>query len=145
MTTAAILLGLLVLISYVVEALRTAPKPQERLPWAPDIPIRYITVNGLRIRYIVTGEGPALVLLHTLRTQLDMFQKVVPKLAQRFQVYALDYPGHGYSDIPRVDYTADFFVTTVGERSRCCSRHEGIRECDAWSRSIPMITMVAAA
>src|SRR5438552_143137 len=93
MITAAILLGLLVLISYVVEALRTAPKPPERLPWAPDIPIRYITVNGLRIRYIVTGEGPALVLLHTLRTQLDMFQKVVPKLAQRFQVYALDSPG----------------------------------------------------
>jgi pimeloyl-ACP methyl ester carboxylesterase len=115
MTTAAISLGLLVLISYVVEALRTAPKPPERLPWAPDIPIRYITVNGLRLRYIVTGQGPTLVLLHTLRTQLDMFQKVVPKLAQRFQVYALDYPGHGYSDIPRVDYTADFFVTTVAQ------------------------------
>ncbi len=41
-----------------------------------------------------------LVLLHTLRTQLDMFQKVIPALAQRFRVYALDYPGHGYSDIP---------------------------------------------
>lgn len=113
MTTAAILLGLLVLVSYVVEALRAAPKPPEQLSWAPDIPIRYIDVNGLRLRYIVAGEGPTLVLLHTLRTQLDMFQKVVPELARRFRVYALDYPGHGYSDIPRGDYTADFFVTAV--------------------------------
>ena len=113
MTTAAILLGLLVLVSYVVEALRAAPKPPEQLTWAPDIPIRYIDLNGLRLRYIVAGEGPTLVLLHTLRTQLDMFQKVVPELARRFRVYTLDYPGHGYSDIPRGDYTADFFVTAV--------------------------------
>ena len=29
-------------------------------------------------------------------------QKVIPALAERFQVYALDYPGHGYSDIPEM-------------------------------------------
>jgi pimeloyl-ACP methyl ester carboxylesterase len=28
-------------------------------------------------------------------------------------VYALDYPGHGYSDIPRATYSAEFFVMTV--------------------------------
>jgi len=116
MTEAAILVGVLVapvLISYMVEALRSAPTPPERLAWAPDIPIRYVEVDGMTIRYIVTGEGPALVLLHTLRTQLDMFQKVIPELSRRFRVYALDYPGHGYSDIPETDYTVDLFVTTV--------------------------------
>ena len=102
-----------VLISYVVEALRSPPTPPEELAWAPDIPIRYVTVDGLKIRYIVAGDGPALVLLHTLRTQLDMFQKVVPQLSRGYRVYAMDYPGHGYSDIPRADYTADFFVSTV--------------------------------
>jgi pimeloyl-ACP methyl ester carboxylesterase len=102
-----------VLVSYVVEALRAEPTPPERLAWAPDIPVRYVEVDGLTIRYIVAGEGPVLVLLHTLRTQLDMFQKVIPELARHFRVYAMDYPGHGYSDIPRTDYTADFFVETV--------------------------------
>src|SRR5207244_11945794 len=53
------------------------------------------------------------VLLHTLRTQLDMFQRVVPPLACRFRVYALDYPGHGYSAIPGAEYTPDFFVASV--------------------------------
>jgi pimeloyl-ACP methyl ester carboxylesterase len=65
------------------------------------------------IRYIKAGQGPNLVLLHTLRTQLDIFQKVIPELAKNFTVYALDYPGHGFSDIPETEYTPDFFVKTV--------------------------------
>jgi len=110
-----IVLGLvgLVLVSYLIERLRPSPTPPERLSWAPDIPIQYVEVNGTRLRYISTGNGPALVLLHTLRTQLDMFQRVVPALSQKFRVYALDYPGHGYSDIPQADYSAEFFVTAV--------------------------------
>jgi len=83
------------------------------LPWARNIPVHYATVDGMRIRYLVAGSGPALVLLHTLRTQLDMFQKVIPELATRFRVYALDYPGHGHSDAPDADYAADFFVASV--------------------------------
>ena len=105
----------LVPISYLIEALRTVPAPPDRLAWAPDIPIRSLALNGTKLRYIVTGQGPALVLLHTLRTQLDMFQKVIGELAKRFRVYALDYPGHGYSDIPDTAYSAEFFVTTVAQ------------------------------
>jgi pimeloyl-ACP methyl ester carboxylesterase len=103
----------LVLVSYLIERLRPSPTPPERLSWAAEVPIQYVEVNGTRLRYISTGAGPALVLLHTLRTQLDMFQRVVPALSQTFRVYALDYPGHGYSDIPKADYSADFFVTAV--------------------------------
>src|ERR1700712_4510160 len=39
------------------------------------------------------GDGPNLVLIHTVRTQLDLFQFVVPLLAKHFTVYALDLPG----------------------------------------------------
>ncbi len=103
----------IVLISYLVEAMRPVPPTPERVSWAPDVPIRYVSVNGVRLRYIKTGEGPALVLLHTLRTQLDLFEKVVPQLAKSFTVYAVDYPGHGYSDIPPAKYDADYFVETI--------------------------------
>jgi pimeloyl-ACP methyl ester carboxylesterase len=116
MTTALILMGLvaaLVLASYVVEALRSPPKPPERLEWAPEIQPRYLTLDGVRVRYIVAGEGPALVLLHTLRTQLDLFQKVIPPLARHYRVYALDYPGHGWSDIPPAAYSPDLFAGAV--------------------------------
>jgi pimeloyl-ACP methyl ester carboxylesterase len=107
------LVGALVLVSYLVEGMRSPPARPEHLPWAPDIPISYVTLNGLRIRYIVTGKGPQVVLLHTLRTQLDIFQKIIPQLAQEFTVYAVDYPGHGWSDIPKADYTPEFFARFV--------------------------------
>jgi pimeloyl-ACP methyl ester carboxylesterase len=100
----------LVLISYLVEAMRSPPSRPEHLSWAPDISIRYLTMNGLQIRYIVAGQGPPLVLLHTLRTQLDLFQKVIPELTREFTVYAVDYPGHGWSDIPQADYSPAFFT-----------------------------------
>jgi pimeloyl-ACP methyl ester carboxylesterase len=110
-----ILLGLVgvVAVSYLIEALRPSPTPPERLAWAPEIPIQYVEINGVRLRYISIGNGQPLVLLHTLRTQLDMFQRIVPALAQKFRVCALDYPGHGYSDIPKGDYSPEFFVTAV--------------------------------
>jgi len=102
-----------VLVSYLVEALRRAPAPPARFAWAPEIPLRYVDVDGRRLRYLVAGSGPPVVLLHTLRTQLDMFQKVVPELAREFTVYAVDYPGHGWSDIPPVEYTVELFVGAV--------------------------------
>ena len=101
------------LISFVVEALRPAPKPPAKLRWAPNIPIEYVEVEGNRLRYIKAGKGPTLVLLHTLRTQLDLFEKLVPELTKHFTVYALDYPGHGYSDIPKARYDAAFFTAAV--------------------------------
>jgi pimeloyl-ACP methyl ester carboxylesterase len=70
---AAGVMAAVVLLSYLVEALRRPPAPPERMAWAPEIPSRWITVDGVRLRYIVAGEGPPLLLLHTLRTQLDMF------------------------------------------------------------------------
>jgi pimeloyl-ACP methyl ester carboxylesterase len=103
----------LVALSYIVEALRPQPVPPARLVWASDLSVAYADLGGLRLRYVTAGRGPALVLLHTLRTQLDMFQKVIPTLAGHFTVYAVDLPGHGYSDIPSVEYSPEFFRSAV--------------------------------
>ena len=104
-----------VAVSYLIEALRRAPREPEALPWAPEIPLRHVAVLGIRLRYIDVGSGPTLVLLHTMRTQLDLFQRVIPALAARYRVVALDLPGHGHSDIPPADYTAPFFIGAVAE------------------------------
>ncbi len=102
-----------VLLSLLVEALRSRPQEPATLYWGPGIAIHYLTLDGVRIRYIKTGQGPNVVLLHTLRTQLDIFEKVIPELARTTTVYALDYPGHGFSDIPKADYVPDLFVAAV--------------------------------
>ena len=76
--------------------------------WSPSGDIEYATLaSGTRLRYLKTGSGPTrLVLLHTVRTQLDHFQLVIPKLLNAFTVYAVDLPGMGWSDItPGAGYT----------------------------------------
>jgi pimeloyl-ACP methyl ester carboxylesterase len=100
-------------VSFLVEALRPAPETPAAIPWDPSLKPAYVTVDGVKLRYLKVGAGPVLLLLHTLRTQLDLFHKVIPELARDFTVYALDYPGHGYSDIPDGSYDADFFVKYV--------------------------------
>src|SRR5262249_3980891 len=63
---------------------------------------------------IKTGVGPNLVLLHPLRTHLDIFEKIIPGLEQHFTVHAFDYPGHGWSDIPNAAYAPkDFYQWTA--------------------------------
>jgi pimeloyl-ACP methyl ester carboxylesterase len=75
--------------------------------WAPSGEAEYAVLeDGTRLRYLKTGSGPPLILLHTVRTQLDHFQLVIPKLVQAFNVYAVDLPGMGWSDItPGARYT----------------------------------------
>jgi pimeloyl-ACP methyl ester carboxylesterase len=68
--------------------------------WSPDGEITYLTLSdGTRLRHLKIGSGPALVLLHTLRTQLDYFQRLIPRLTRHFTVHAVDLPGLGWSDI----------------------------------------------
>jgi pimeloyl-ACP methyl ester carboxylesterase len=69
--------------------------------WSPTGEIDWATLpDGVRLRYLRTGSGRTpLILLHTVRTQLDHFQLVIPRLARAFTVYALDLPGMGWSDI----------------------------------------------
>jgi len=102
-----------VFISMLMEALRKAPTTPEKLYWDNSLNIQYLDVDGCKLRYIKTGQGPNLVLLHTLRTQLDIFEKVIPELSKTFTVYALDYPGHGFSSIPDTDYVPELFVNSV--------------------------------
>jgi pimeloyl-ACP methyl ester carboxylesterase len=62
--------------------------------------VQYFTrSDGSRMRYFTAGSGPALVLMHTIRTQLDYFHRVIPQLWDSFTVYAPDLPGMGWSDI----------------------------------------------
>ena len=69
-----------------------------------DASAQYATIKGHKMRYSRSGSGPPLILLHTVRTQLDYFYKVFPSLSSSFEVYALDLLGHGYSDKPNVHY-----------------------------------------
>ncbi|MDH6462203.1 pimeloyl-ACP methyl ester carboxylesterase [Micromonospora sp. A200] len=55
----------------------------------------YADVNGLHLWYETHGSGRPLVLLHGGYGAVEMFAPVLPVLAQRRQVVAVDLQGHG--------------------------------------------------
>lgn len=70
--------------------------------------------GGTSIRYLKAGNGEPLILLHTIRTQLDYFEGVIPQLAEHFTVYAIDLPGHGYTSIDtKANYDEPYFRSAV--------------------------------
>lgn len=55
--------------------------------------------DGEIVRVIKTGRGEPLVLMHTIRTQIEFFSEMIPFYAKNYTVYAVDLPGHGQSSI----------------------------------------------
>ncbi len=60
--------------------------------------------HGNRISYIHAGSGPPVILIHGLGGSTLVWQRNIEALAQRYSVYAIDMPGHGYSDNPALGY-----------------------------------------
>jgi pimeloyl-ACP methyl ester carboxylesterase len=86
----------------------SGPNSDYTRTWSPSGEIEYAKLaDGTRLRYLKAGSGSTvLILLHTVRTQLDQFQLVIPKILHAFTVYAIDMPGMGWSDItPGAAYT----------------------------------------
>jgi len=54
--------------------------------------------NGKQLRVARIGKGPPVVLLHGYPDNLQIWSALAPKLADRFEVIAFDWPGMGYSD-----------------------------------------------
>ena len=64
---------------------------------------KFVTIDGLRLRYIEEGEGPAVLLLHgaSLGSSADVFIRNLGPLARAgFRAIAFDQPGFGLSDVP---------------------------------------------
>lgn len=77
---------------------------------------RYVTVDGLNIRYLEQGNGPPALLLHgaSLGSSADVFLRNLGPLAKGgVRAIAYDQPGFGLSDAPGdfgVPYRRDFML-----------------------------------
>ena len=54
-------------------------------------------VNGTTLHYLVGGQGPGVILIHGFPENWSAFAKIMPRLATRFRVVAVDLRGVGGS------------------------------------------------
>jgi pimeloyl-ACP methyl ester carboxylesterase len=72
-----------------------------------------VEIDRLPIRYLSVGEGPPLVLVHGAGDNSLDWRWVLPALARKHRVYALDLPGSPDSARPAADYSPAFFERFV--------------------------------
>jgi len=67
-----------------------------------------VEVDGLPVRYLSVGEGPALVLLHGAGDNSLDWRRAMLTLAATHRIYAPDLPGSPDSARPAADYSPAF-------------------------------------
>jgi pimeloyl-ACP methyl ester carboxylesterase len=65
----------------------------------------WMDFDGARMRYLRAGSGPPLILLHGLMGYSFSWRYAMPALAPFRACFALDLPGAGFSDRPKIDHS----------------------------------------
>ncbi|HLG16933.1 MAG TPA: haloalkane dehalogenase [Blastocatellia bacterium] len=91
--------------------------PDERFANLADFPFapRYIEINGARVHYMDEGDGEVILCLHGEPTWSYLYRKMIPILAARHRVIAMDFIGFGRSDkfAEREAYTFEMHRSTI--------------------------------
>jgi CubicO group peptidase (beta-lactamase class C family)/pimeloyl-ACP methyl ester carboxylesterase len=61
---------------------------------------QFFDSNGVRVRYLVVGQGEPVVLVHPFATSAEIWADVTRGLSGSYRVIAMDCRGHGRSDKP---------------------------------------------
>src|SRR5262245_60945381 len=68
--------------------------------------------DGLRINYDDRGQGePALLFMHGWCADHTVFDPLVERCCRRYRTLALDWRGHGRSEMPAEDFGAEELFT----------------------------------
>ena len=73
-----------------------------------------IRANGVDIHCEVEGNGPCVVLSHSLACSLEMWDEQVRALRSHFRVLRYDVRGHGASSVPPAPYTLGQLTDDLG-------------------------------
>ncbi|MEJ7643511.1 MAG: alpha/beta hydrolase [Chryseolinea sp.] len=64
----------------------------------------FATINNLQLHYVISGQGPVVVLLHGMAGTWYTWRHVIPSLARHYTVLAPDLRGFGDSEKPPTGY-----------------------------------------
>jgi len=78
-----------------------------------EIRRQFVTVDNTRVSYLLTGSGPAVLLVHGFGEFIETWAYNINALSKNFTVCVLDLPGHGMSGQPRQDYNLDYSMNFI--------------------------------
>jgi pimeloyl-ACP methyl ester carboxylesterase len=88
------------LTGYAVYARRFVRRFEDLDPETAGAPGSFIDIDGRSIHYVQAGQGDPVVLIHGWNGSTFDLRYIIPELAQRYRVVAIDLLGYGYSARP---------------------------------------------
>jgi pimeloyl-ACP methyl ester carboxylesterase len=79
----------------------------------PETGEHELTLHGHRVRYLMAGSGPAVLLIHGITSSADTWRPAMDALSRDHTVIAPDLLGHGASAKPRGDYSLGAYASGV--------------------------------
>lgn len=77
---------------------------------------QYIHVNGVNVRCWRTGtQGTPILLIHGIGAAIEYWAATMESLGQNHRVLAIDLPGFGKSDKPKVNYTLEYYAKFIAQ------------------------------
>ena len=83
---------------------------------------KFITYQGIKLHYTISGEGHPLMLLHGWGCSTEIWQRVLPFLEERFRVINVDFAGFGQSEEPTDVWGVEEYTRAV----EALAKEEGI-------------------
>lgn len=102
----------------------------------------YFEAKGVRLHYTVQGEGEPLILLHGFAMNSDLTWRhggLIDRLAEHYQVIAMDCRGHGYSGRPACE--EDYGIEMMNDVVRLMD-HLGIEKAHVAGNSMGSIIVI---
>src|SRR6266700_1021551 len=117
--------------------------PETNLEAIHSVEEQGVSLDRIRVRYLRSGSGPPLLLLHGLLGYSFSWRFAMPVLAHQATVYAVDMPGAGFSERPA---DLDCCLKASAERLLRFLDVVGLESCDLLGTSQGgAVAMMAAA
>ena len=97
------------------------------IPQVPGVTHRFVTARGARFHVAQVGAGDPVVLLHGLAQHWYAWRKLIPELADQYQLFFLDLRGCGWSEARYGGQSQLVVPTTMTVSPNSCRDNYSVR------------------
>lgn len=105
---------LFICLSFSLSGQELTSKDTSMESWSYAYSVKKVALfDGQQVGYVDEGQGPVLLFIHGLGSNLQAWYKNLDSLQLTHRCIALDLPGYGKSDDGEYPYSMDFFAETI--------------------------------
>jgi pimeloyl-ACP methyl ester carboxylesterase len=93
---------------------------------------KYVSINGMKMYYEVSGVGDPLIVLHGAYMNIPSMGDIIPKLAKTHKVYAIEFQGHGRT----TDIDRPITYQHLADDVAAFMNHLGLKKADVFGYSM---------